>query len=234
MKDMTSVASTMMSEEEKAEIEKSLNPDAPTPSVTTGPHAHSHSQSHPTTAGSTMDPASPSVPVNGHAAPASSTTSHDAAHPAAGSSSLVMHGEKDKDTRSNTTSPPPSSTKEKEKEREREAARKRNKITAEQKEKLREQEKARRKVMEERVRALTEAMVERLRPFVEAKHPGDKDDPETVAFEAKMRREAEDLKLESFGVEVRSILSGFVGVELTCVATAPFCDSFSTQSGMCI
>ena len=37
---------------------------------------------------------------------------------------------------------------------------------------------------------------------MEAKHPGAKDDPETVAFENKMRREADDLKLESFGVEL--------------------------------
>jgi len=37
---------------------------------------------------------------------------------------------------------------------------------------------------------------------VEAKNPGDKDDPETIAFEHRMKREAEDLKLESFGVEL--------------------------------
>ncbi len=40
---------------------------------------------------------------------------------------------------------------------------------------------------------LTKKMVERIRPYVEAKHP----------FEQRMRREVEDLKLESFGVEVR-------------------------------
>ena len=57
--------------------------------------------------------------------------------------------------------------------------------------------------MEERVATLTAKMIERLRPFVEAKDPGGKDDQETKAFEQKMMREAEDLKLESFGVEVR-------------------------------
>jgi hypothetical protein len=67
---------------------------------------------------------------------------------------------------------------------------------------MREQENERRKVMEERVAALTTKMIERLRPFVEAKDPGGKDDQETKAFEQKMMREAEDLKLESFGVEV--------------------------------
>jgi hypothetical protein len=79
---------------------------------------------------------------------------------------------------------------------------KRNKMTLEQKEKLREQDKERRRVLEARVNMLTAKMIERLRPFVEAKHPGDKDDPETAAFEKKMKREADDLKLESFGVEV--------------------------------
>jgi len=56
--------------------------------------------------------------------------------------------------------------------------------------------------MEERIKALTSKLMERLRPFVEAKNPGDKDDPETIAFQEKMRREAEDLKLESFGLEL--------------------------------
>jgi len=41
-----------------------------------------------------------------------------------------------------------------------------------------------------------------LRSFVEAKSPGHPDDPETKAFEQRIKREAEDLKLESFGVEV--------------------------------
>jgi hypothetical protein len=85
----------------------------------------------------------------------------------------------------------------KEREKEKEAARKK-----EQREKLRQHEVERRKVMEARVSDLTAKMLERLRPFVEAKHPGDKDDPETIAFQNKIKREAEDLKLESFGVEV--------------------------------
>ncbi len=59
--------------------------------------------------------------------------------------------------------------------------------------------------MQERVETLTKKLIERLRPFVEAKKPGEKDDAETLAFEAKMRREVEDLKLESFGIEVSTI-----------------------------
>jgi hypothetical protein len=75
-------------------------------------------------------------------------------------------------------------------------------VTPEQRKKLEEQEKERRKALEARIAMLTVKLVERLRPYVEANHPGEKDDPETLAFEAKMRREADDLKLESFGVEV--------------------------------
>lgn len=56
--------------------------------------------------------------------------------------------------------------------------------------------------MQERIETLTKKLVERLRPFVEAVKPGDKDDAETKAFEAKMKKEAEDLKLESFGIEL--------------------------------
>jgi len=56
--------------------------------------------------------------------------------------------------------------------------------------------------MEERISTLTIQLKDRLRPFVDAKHPGEKDDSETLAFEARMRREADDMKLESFGVEL--------------------------------
>ena len=79
---------------------------------------------------------------------------------------------------------------------------KKKKLTPEQKQKLQELEDERRKNMEERVDMLQKKLVERLRPFVEAKKPGDPSDPETKAFEAKMKKEAEDLKLESFGIEV--------------------------------
>ncbi|CAD6583793.1 MAG: hypothetical protein TREMPRED_003654 [Tremellales sp. Tagirdzhanova-0007] len=47
-----------------------------------------------------------------------------------------------------------------------------------------------------------------IRPFVNAKHPGDINDAETKAFEARIRTEAEDLKLESFGIELLHTISG--------------------------
>jgi hypothetical protein len=49
---------------------------------------------------------------------------------------------------------------------------------------------------------LTSKLIERLRPYVEAKHSGEKDDPEMMAFVTNMRREAEKLRTEHFGVEV--------------------------------
>lgn len=84
--------------------------------------------------------------------------------------------------------------------------RKRPKMTPEQRAKLQELDKERRKAMEERISGLTKKLIDKLRPFVEAKLPGDKDDTETIAFEHRIKREADDLKLESFGVEVGVIL----------------------------
>ncbi|KAJ3721362.1 X-domain of DnaJ-containing-domain-containing protein [Lentinula guzmanii] len=188
MKDMTEAASTMMTDEEKAEIEKQLNPDKPSTPPVAGEQtsAIQHDDSHNSSA---VNPPS-------EAPGASPSSRPEATTQPSGSSSLVVHGEHVE----STSRSPSNSINEKEKlEKEREAVRKRK---AEQKEKLREQEKERRKVMEARVSMLTTKMIDRLRPFVDAKHPGDKDDPETLAFEAKMKREVEDLKLESFGVEL--------------------------------
>ncbi|KAF5350280.1 hypothetical protein D9758_007804 [Tetrapyrgos nigripes] len=192
MKDMTAAATTMMTEEEKAEIEKQLNGDA----TAATPVTHTSGIQSPTP--QTVPPATATTPTE-------ATGATDAARPeptthSSANSSLVPHGEASS-VPSQPSSPSPS-TKEKDKEKERLEKERKRKITAEQREKLREQEKERRKVMEERVATLTKKLIDRLRPFVDAKHPGDKDDPETLAFEARMKREVEDLKLESFGVEL--------------------------------
>ena len=168
MKEMTSVATTMMTEEEKAEMEKELNEGrgvaTPAPSVT-------------------ADAASAATqPTNG----AGGTPAHSGA---VTPSPLPSPGE---EGGSGAVSPT----------QDRDGRKKKSKLSPEQKKKLQELEDERRKNMEERIDMLTKKLVERLRPFVEAKHPGDKDDPETKAFEDKIRREVDDLKLESFGVEV--------------------------------
>lgn len=77
-----------------------------------------------------------------------------------------------------------------------------NKMTPEQKAKLAALDEEKEKAREARVEQLTKNLIIRIRPFVDAKHPGDANDPETVAFEKRTRFEAEDLKLESFGVEL--------------------------------
>ncbi|WWC62035.1 uncharacterized protein I303_104623 [Kwoniella dejecticola CBS 10117] len=81
------------------------------------------------------------------------------------------------------------------------------KLTPEQKAKLDELEKKQEEERKARVDALVSKLTQRIRPFVDAKNPGDKDDTETKAFEARVRIEAEDLKLESFGVEMLHTIS---------------------------
>ncbi|KAF7309826.1 J domain-containing protein [Mycena indigotica] len=180
MKDMTTTATTMMTEEEKLEMEKAMNEGSATP--INGPAAAARStlsSGSSTPAGSTSPPTTPSQSPSG----------------------ITMHSEAD--------SPSPVSTPSKEKDK------KRSKLTPEQKEKLREQDRERQRVMEARVTALTTKMIERLRPFVEATRPGEKDDPETRIFEEKMKREAEDLKLESFGVELLHAIGGVYMMKAT-------------------
>ncbi|TFK29661.1 DnaJ-domain-containing protein [Coprinopsis marcescibilis] len=176
MKDMTSMATTMMSDEEKAEIERQLNAHKEEDQlrhVTNAPH----------------EPASAAAGAAGFKAGAGLSAA-GAASPVPGSAAASTNGD--------VVSAEAIAA-----ERERERLRR-----LEQREKLREQEEKRRKVMQERVADLTKKLVERLRPFVEAKDPGGKGDLETQTFEAKMRKEAEDLKLESFGVELLHTIGG--------------------------
>lgn len=81
-----------------------------------------------------------------------------------------------------------------------------NKVTPEQRAKLEAFEKEKEQQEEKRIKDLTEKLKDRIRPFVNSKNPGDKEDSETQLFEKKMRQEAEDLKLESFGVELLHVI----------------------------
>lgn len=209
MKDMTSVANTMMTDEEKAEMEAQMN-GGEKPATSVGGSASPAATPIPAT--SPSRPSSPAAATTATAAP-SSPPRPDPSHMS--SSLVVQEGEKQT---SSTPSLSPS-IKEHEREAAKEAAARRKKQQAEQREKVRELEKERRKVMEERVKTLTAKAIERLRPFVDAKHPGEKDDPETMAFEAKIRLEAEDLKLESFGIEVRISLSSMTACSMFSATT---------------
>src|SRR5882762_6370780 len=185
MKEMTSVASTMMSEEDKAELEKDLNGGsspvsggASTPSVA---HPEATPSPRPT---SPLKPSSPVTTPNG-------PPPHEGTTNGISTSLMASPGlEGNKEASSSPKTPPPKEGK------------RRAKMTPEQRARLQELGKERRMAMEERIVQLTKKLIEVLRPFVEAKHPGEKDDSETIAFEHRIKREAEDLKLESFGVEV--------------------------------
>lgn len=54
----------------------------------------------------------------------------------------------------------------------------------------------------ERVRNLVNKLRDRIRPFVEATKPGDADDAETKRYLERIKEEAHDLSMESFGVEI--------------------------------
>ena len=173
MKDMTAIATSKMTEEDKAEIEKQLND--------TNPHAPQQS---------TISATEHKEPTHTSSAEATGTTTP--ASPTTGTPSGFT-------TASSPTSGSPGSSLAAEKEREKREAAKRR---AEQREKLRELDSARRKAMQDRVESLTLKMIERLRPFVDATNPGGVNDAESQAFAEKIKREADDLKLESFGVEL--------------------------------
>lgn len=205
MKEMTSVATTMMSEEEKADMEREMNeaaggapPSSPSPAVSPAPAQP---------AAPTPTPASPASATGGGAAPSSrvSLVPSPARSPSPSSLASPAPGTPgpEKDHLASASKSPASSSSTNLKERERDAhGRKRSKLTPEQKKKLQELDEERKKNMEERIETLREKLVDRLRPFVEANNPGGKDDPETAAFQRKMKSEADDMKLESFGVEL--------------------------------
>ncbi|KAF8906233.1 X-domain of DnaJ-containing-domain-containing protein [Gymnopilus junonius] len=196
MKDMTSVATTMMTEEEKAEIERQMNSNnskmnggPPTPAMVDSgtstpqrPIPIATAASPPATGAHTSNGAPEKSPTETHP-PTTANSSSNALSPGAANASLATSAAAERELRE---------------QEKREAARRK----AEQREKLKEHDRQRRKAMEERVAMLTKKMIERLRPFVDAKDPGGKDDPESKAFADRMKREVEDLKLESFGVEL--------------------------------
>ncbi|GAA6019647.1 hypothetical protein JCM10207_006956 [Rhodosporidiobolus poonsookiae] len=80
------------------------------------------------------------------------------------------------------------------------------KLTAEQKAKAYEEEKKSWEEKRKRVENLAAKLRDRVRPFVEARNPGDKDDVETKRFAERMREETHDLAMESFGVELCHLL----------------------------
>ena len=196
MKEMTSVASAMMTAEEKEELEREINKQTPTLTP-----AGEHPSTPAVTANTTTTPRA-STDGTAHATPApesgpapepnsAPTTSTPASRPVS-TVSPTSPSEGPTPPQSGASTPKPAT----------EGRKGKSKLTPEQKQKIDEIATERDEAMIKRIAELTDKLKERLRPFVEAHEPGGKSDPETLAFEARMKREAEDLKLESFGVEV--------------------------------
>ena len=214
MKEMTSVASTVMSEEDKAALERDIrnsNPQTPSPSPLDHKPASTQADEKPAAPETDKPQAqnpphlptegvpqglSASLPASAAPSPSTSPPPQDGSKPSASADDLRKKKGKQK-------------------------------LTPEQKQKLEELEVERRKAMEARVKKLAEKLIERIRPFVDAERPGDPNDAETIAFQQKMQREADDLKLESFGLEVRFYFAS-QAVLLTVYS------SFCIRSAMCI
>ncbi|KAH9004492.1 X-domain of DnaJ-containing-domain-containing protein [Lactarius hatsudake] len=196
MKDMTNVANTMLSEEEKAEAEAAANGaigSSATASTSTEPHLTAPPpKAAPATGVWAHEPSAPSSDEAARPLSSYATPEQDALAPSPSTSTPLLQTSVAAAGSSGSAPATPVSSHPK----------KRAKMTPEQREKLVAHERERKRALEVRVRTLTDKLTERLRPFVGAKNPGGPGDPETAAWEARMRREADDLKLESFGVEL--------------------------------
>ena len=78
----------------------------------------------------------------------------------------------------------------------------RRRLTPRQKQRKKEFKKDQDQVMKKRVKTLGQKLIERLRPIVNSDSPDEPNDMKTITFRKNMEQEADDLKLESFGVEV--------------------------------
>lgn len=179
VKDFTSTMDVVMTPEEREAMEAAKNAESPeaAAAMMAGGDKATPAADAASTPASTLGggAASPSVTAT------SSKRNSGSSTPASGSE-MVHH------------------SKEKAEAAERKAAK--TKLTAEQKAKLEALDAEKEKERKKRIDALTEKLNQRIRPFVNAKNPSDPNDPEIKVWEQKMRTEAEDLKLESFGVEM--------------------------------
>ncbi|CAE6428960.1 unnamed protein product [Rhizoctonia solani] len=180
LREMTSAAEVMMTDEERTATGAAdpNRPKSPNPVATAGA----------ATVPPGVDAATTPLQPNNAGAPPPSTTPDGAPHRT--DSGMVRHDGSGAATPTSTGGTGGKDKKGK------------SKLSPEQRKKLEEMDLQRKKVMEERIKTLTEKLKDRIRPFITAKNPGDINDPEVKAWLAKIKTEAEDLKLESFGVEL--------------------------------
>ncbi|KAG8902482.1 hypothetical protein FRC00_005945 [Tulasnella sp. 408] len=190
-----------MTEEEKAELEKEKAEAAAAAAgtgATPAPGAAAAPQPSAEAAESTAAAAGPPPPST--PAPGADASAAPAAEPVSTGTQLTPHT--GTPTPSGLSASPGSETPEKGGRKEHLDKKGKAKLTPEQRQKLEALEAERKKAKEERVAMLTKKLIERIRPMVQAKNPDDKNDPEVKSYVNKTTQEAEDLKLESFGVEL--------------------------------
>lgn len=81
-----------------------------------------------------------------------------------------------------------------------------NKLTPEQRKQMDALADERRQNEIERIHQLTEKLRERLRPFVQSASPGDANDVECQRWQKRMQEEIDDLKGQSFGIELCQLI----------------------------
>ncbi|CEL61723.1 putative J domain-containing protein C4H3,01 OS=Schizosaccharomyces pombe (strain 972 / ATCC 24843) GN=SPAC4H3.01 PE=1 SV=1 [Rhizoctonia solani AG-1 IB] len=181
LKEMTNAAEVMMTDEERAVAEADPNgPSSPSPAAAAGA----------ATVPPGVDAATTPSQFNNAGAPPPSTTPEAAPQPTRTDSGMIKHEGSGSATPTGAGGAAGKDKKGK------------SKLSPEQRKKLDELDLQRKKVMEERIKTLTDKLKERIRPFMTAKNPGETNDPEVKAWLGKIRTEVEDLKLESFGVEL--------------------------------
>ncbi|UZJ53250.1 hypothetical protein CBS101457_002570 [Exobasidium rhododendri] len=193
LRDFGKASEIMMTEEEKEEIEKNMRAEAggtdgKTAAAGISPQATASAGNPHNIAEQTISDSSGTIPPSASSTTPSkgvSTTATDSTN-ATGTTTPSQHLTTSDDAAASTKKPSSS----------------RPKVTPEQRQKLEALEKEKREQEEKRIVELTSKLKDRIRPFVDSKNPGDKDDSETQKWGKKMREEAEDLKLESFGIEL--------------------------------
>ncbi|KAH8918710.1 DnaJ-domain-containing protein [Atractiella rhizophila] len=199
-KDFSKAMDISLTEEEKAELRKEMggaSSSGPSPSL-----EHTNTPPGSSTPAATTS-AQPHVTAHGTAPASKSEKSSTDAKPSAEASTGPPTP--------NPTSAPTTTDGEKPTDQvaaaDSKASKKgRPKLTPEQRAEMEKFERERREEHDLRIKKLENKLRDRIRPFVEASKPGEADDPETISFGKRIREEAEDLKLESFGVEILQLI----------------------------
>jgi len=165
---------------------KSSATPSTTPSTATAPPPYASS-----TTASTIDPTSGAIPVT--TSPDTTPTNPYAQDRPKGLPTRLALTAESAETASRETTAGISAEEQRLREKER-----KQKLTREQREELRAYELERQRIRDERVKDLSSKLISRLSVWTET----DKGDDVTKAFREKIRLEVENLKMESFGLEI--------------------------------